>query len=83
MAQSPKGGLYGPPSKGHLGVCAIYSETTVHEHVAIIDPFWVCSGLEMKSLNLPDSPTHPFHRRSTLDQRKIVGIVRHRLLFCE
>ena len=23
------GGLCGPPSKGHLGVCAIYSETTV------------------------------------------------------
>ena len=23
MAQSPKGGLYGPPSKGHLGLCAI------------------------------------------------------------
>ena len=29
MAQCPKGGLYGPPSKGHVGVCAIYSETTV------------------------------------------------------
>ena len=28
MAQTPKGGLYGPPSQGHLGVCAIYSETT-------------------------------------------------------
>ena len=27
MAQSPKGGLYGSRSKGHLGVCAIYSET--------------------------------------------------------
>ena len=31
MAQSPKGGLYGPPSKRHIGVCAIYSETTVKE----------------------------------------------------
>ena len=29
MAQSPRGGLYGPPSKRHVGVCAIYSETTV------------------------------------------------------
>ena len=29
MAQSPKGCLYGPPSKGLVGVCAIYSETTV------------------------------------------------------
>ena len=29
MAQTPRGGLYGPPPKGHLGVCAIYSETTV------------------------------------------------------
>ena len=29
MAQSPKGGLYGSPSKRHLRVCAIYSETTV------------------------------------------------------
>ena len=26
------GGLYGPPFKGHLGVCAIYSETTVYIH---------------------------------------------------
>ena len=24
MAQSPKGGLFEPPSKGHVGVCAIY-----------------------------------------------------------
>ena len=29
MAQTPVGGLYGPPSKGPHGVCAIYSETTV------------------------------------------------------
>ena len=29
MAQTPRGGLYGPPYKGHIGVCAIYSETTV------------------------------------------------------
>ena len=29
MAQSPKGGLDGPPYKTHLGGCAIYSETTV------------------------------------------------------
>ena len=29
MAQTPRGGLYGPPSKGHHGVCAIYSESTV------------------------------------------------------
>ena len=29
MAQTPRGGLYGSPSKGHHGVCAIYSETTV------------------------------------------------------
>ena len=31
MAQTPRGGLYGPPSKGHVGGCAIYSETTVQE----------------------------------------------------
>ena len=38
MAQTPRGGLYGPPeppSKGHHGVCAIYSETTVGAHL-----FW-------------------------------------------
>ena len=29
MAQTPRGGLYGPPSRGHLG--AIYSETTVFQ----------------------------------------------------
>ena len=29
MAQTPRGGLYGPPSKRHLGGCAIYSETAV------------------------------------------------------
>ena len=29
MAQSPRDGLYGPPSKRHVGVCAIYSEITV------------------------------------------------------
>ena len=28
VAQTPRGGLYGSPSKGHHGVCAIYSETT-------------------------------------------------------
>ena len=30
MAQTRRGGSYGPPSKGHHGVCAIYSETTVN-----------------------------------------------------
>ena len=34
MAQSPKGGSYGPPSKGHLGGCAIYSDLLrTHCHV--------------------------------------------------
>ena len=28
MAQSPKGGLYGPPYNRFFGVCATYSETT-------------------------------------------------------
>ena len=28
MAQTPRGGLYKQPCKGHLEVCAIYSETT-------------------------------------------------------
>ena len=27
MAQTPRGGLYEPPCKGHLEVCAIYSES--------------------------------------------------------
>ena len=30
MAQTPRGGLHGSPSKGHHGVCAVYSETTVN-----------------------------------------------------
>ena len=38
MAQTPRGGLYGPPSKRHPGVCAIYSETTVKQ-MSIIIPF--------------------------------------------
>ena len=29
MAQTPRGGLYEPPCKGHLEVCSIYSETSV------------------------------------------------------
>ena len=29
MAQTARGSLYKPPCKGHLEVCAIYSETTV------------------------------------------------------
>ena len=51
MAQSPKGGLYGPPSKGHLGDCAIYFfETTVHAYYLqelseVWTPFLLCSGL--------------------------------------
>ena len=35
MAQSPKRGLYGPPSKMTLGDCFIYSETTVHAATAV------------------------------------------------
>lgn len=31
LTDSPKGGVYGPPSKRHLGVCAIFSETIANE----------------------------------------------------
>ena len=34
MAQSPKGGLEGPPYDKHLWVCAIYSETTVKADIS-------------------------------------------------
>ena len=37
MAQTPRGGLYGPLYKGHLGVCAIYSETTVEVSLTMFD----------------------------------------------
>ena len=39
----PKGDLYGPPSKEDLGVCAIYSETTVLTfHPIMLN--WICLG---------------------------------------
>ena len=48
MAQSPKGGVYGPPSKRHIGVCAIYSETTVSAYALMA---WV--GYILIRLELP------------------------------
>ena len=35
MAQSPKGSLYGPLYKRHLGVCAIYSQSTVYIYIYV------------------------------------------------
>ena len=41
MAQTPRGGLYEPPCKGHLEVCAIYSGTTVYSLFLWVNPLMV------------------------------------------
>ena len=44
MAQTPRGGLYEPPCKGHLEVCAIYSETTVIPQRCKPNSKWLQTG---------------------------------------
>ena len=59
MAHSRKGGLYGSPSKRHLRVCAIYSETTVELTFCS-----VCGGAALQDVFAAGPPRQPFSRLS-------------------
>ena len=63
MAQTPRGGLYGPPSKGDVEVCAICSETTV------------CIMLKPVMLPMLDQTTVTLSAQGSLRYTTLSGIV--------
>ena len=62
MAQAPRGSLYGTPSKGHHGVCAIYCENTVYIGNLVLGSYSPCVAI-LKAAMKRD-PGVPDRRRS-------------------